>query len=202
LPTETDGKTMMLIDEDEALIAAALKGSAYAWEKLVKRYEGRVYNYGLRLTGNSTDAMDLMQEVFLGIYRNLHRFRGDAQFSSWIYRIAHNKAVDMNRRKRLFTAPPKSADQPAVSEFDQFPSEPAYQPDVRASQGQTNQQSQKMLSKLSMDQRLIVELKIYQSQTFEEIAEIQEISINTAKTRFYSALKKLKIVLEEDHVLF
>jgi RNA polymerase sigma-70 factor (ECF subfamily) len=53
-----------------------------------------------------------------------------------------------------------------------------------------------------MDQRLIVELKIYQSQTFEEIAEIQEISINTAKTRFYSALKKLKIVLEEDHVLF
>jgi RNA polymerase sigma-70 factor (ECF subfamily) len=192
---------MTLIDEDEALIAAALKGSAYAWEKLVKRYEGKVYNYGLRLTGNPTDAMDLMQEVFLGIYRNLHRFRGDAQFSSWIYRIAHNKAVDMSRRKRLFTAPPKSADQPEGSDFDQFPSEPAYQPDIRVSQGQTNKQIQKMLSKLSMDQRLIVELKIYQSRTFEEIAEIQEISINTAKTRFYSALKKLKIVLEEDHVL-
>jgi RNA polymerase sigma-70 factor (ECF subfamily) len=58
-----------------------------------------------------------------------------------------------------------------------------------------------MLGKLTMDQRLVVELKIYQSQTFEEIAGMQEISINTAKTRFYSALKKLKIVAEENHVL-
>jgi|TARA_B100000959_G_C14899099_1_gene590098 RNA polymerase sigma-70 factor (ECF subfamily) len=192
---------MTLIDEDEALIAAALKGSAYAWEKLVKRYEGKIYNYGLRLTGNATDAMDLMQEVFLGIYRNLHRFRGDAKFSSWIYRIAHNKAVDMNRRKRLFTNLSKSDDQPASDEFERLPSDPAYQPDSRVHQGQANQQVQKMLGKLTMDQRLVVELKIYQSQTFEEIAGMQEISINTAKTRFYSALKKLKIVAEENHVL-
>ncbi|HAI15418.1 MAG TPA: RNA polymerase subunit sigma-70, partial [Gammaproteobacteria bacterium] len=77
---------MGLINEDEALIAAALKGSAYAWEKLVKRYESRIFNYGVRITGNTSDAMDLTQEVFLGIYRNLHRFRGDAKFSSWIFR--------------------------------------------------------------------------------------------------------------------
>ena len=59
------GVSMGLIDEDEALIAAALKGSSYAWEKLVKRYETRLYNHGLRLTGNPSDAMDLVQEVFL-----------------------------------------------------------------------------------------------------------------------------------------
>ncbi len=92
---------MSLIDEDEALIAAALNGSAYAWEKLVKRYESKIYNHGLRLMGNRSDAMDLLQEVFLGVYRNLHRFRGDAKFSSWIFRIAHNKAIDLSRRKRL-----------------------------------------------------------------------------------------------------
>lgn len=50
---QQDGDFMSLIDEDEALIAAALKGSAYAWEKLVKRYESKIYNHGLRLTGNS-----------------------------------------------------------------------------------------------------------------------------------------------------
>ena len=94
---------MSLVNEDEALIAAALNGSAYAWEKLVKRYETQIFNYSVRLTGNSSDAMDLMQEVFLGVYRNLHRFRGDAKFSSWIFRIAHNKAVDMNRRRRLLS---------------------------------------------------------------------------------------------------
>ena len=67
------------LDDDTALVEAALKGSTQAWEKLVRRYEDRVSNQGLRLTGNRSDAMDLMQEVFLGVYRNLHRFRGDAK---------------------------------------------------------------------------------------------------------------------------
>ena len=91
---------MNFAGEDKALIEDALQGSAHAWEKLVRSYETQVYNYGLRLMGNRTDAMDLMQEVFLGVYRNLHRFRGDAKFSSWLFRIAHNKSIDMVRRKR------------------------------------------------------------------------------------------------------
>ncbi|MDA1372485.1 MAG: RNA polymerase sigma factor [Proteobacteria bacterium] len=192
---------MSLINEDEALIAAALKGSAYAWEKLVKRYESRVYNHGLRLTGNSSDAMDLMQEVFLGVYRNLHRFRGDAKFSSWIFRIAHNKAVDMNRRKRLMTLQSKSGDQDERDIFEQIASYSHDEPDARLSSEELNSQIVKMLSILPLDQRLIVELKVFQSQTFEEIADMQDISVNTAKTRFYTALKKLKVVLEENHVL-
>ena len=107
---------MHVIDEDEALVGAALNGSARAWEKLVRRYEGKIYNQGLRLTGNNSDAMDLMQEVFLGVYRNLHRFRGDAKFSSWIFRIAHNKAIDINRRKRFMTTSSgRSGDQGEVT---------------------------------------------------------------------------------------
>ena len=97
---------MRQLDDDTALVDAALKGSIKAWEKLVRRYEDRIFNQGLRLTANRSDAMDLMQEVFLGVYRNLHRFRGDAKFSSWIFRIAHNKAIDMNRRKRLMPFAP------------------------------------------------------------------------------------------------
>ena len=56
---------MHLLDDDTALVEAALKGSTQAWEKLVRRYEDRIFNQGLRLTGNRSDAMDLMQEVFL-----------------------------------------------------------------------------------------------------------------------------------------
>ncbi|MCH7816127.1 MAG: sigma-70 family RNA polymerase sigma factor [Proteobacteria bacterium] len=192
---------MSLINEDEALIAAALNGSAYAWEKLVKRYEGKIYNQGLRLTGNASDAMDLMQEVFLGVYRNLHRFRGDAKFSSWIFRIAHNKAVDMKRRKRLMSAQPRSSDQDAGDDFDNIASEASYEPEVRLDEVQQNSQIVTMLKMLPMEQRLIVELKTFQSLTFEEIADMQDISVNTAKTRFYTALKKLKSASEEDHVL-
>ena len=192
---------MSLIDEDQALIAAALKGSAYAWEKLVKRYESKIYNHGLRLTGNSSDAMDLMQEVYLGVYRNLHRFRGDAKFSSWIFRIAHNKAVDMNRRKRLMTSSPKFSTEDEGDEFEKFPGKTDLEPENRLGNTEQNASVLKMLSELSSDQRSIVELKIFQSLTFDEIAELQDISANTAKTRFYSALKKLKVVSEEQNVL-
>ena len=192
---------MSLTDEDQALIAAALKGSAYAWEKLVKRDESKIYNHGLRLTGNSSDAMDLMQEVFLGVYRNLHRFRGDAKFSSWIFRIAHNKAVDMNRRKRLMTSPPRFSTEDEGDEFEKFPGKTDLEPENRLGNTEQNARVLKMLSELSSDQRSIVELKIFQSLTFDEIAGLQDISANTAKTRFYSALKKLKVISEEQNVL-
>ncbi|MFT4863202.1 MAG: RNA polymerase sigma-70 factor (ECF subfamily) [Pseudohongiellaceae bacterium] len=191
---------MSLIDEDEALIAAALKGSSYAWEKLVKRYETRLYNHGLRLTGNPTDAMDLMQEVFLGVYRNLHRFRGDAKFSSWIFRIAHNKSVDMSRRKRFTTVQPRSDDD-EFDFLDTLPASTKLEPEALLGESQLNAKVLVMLSKIPMDQRMIVDYKVFQSLTFEEIAQLQEISVNTAKTRFYAALKKLKVISEEANVL-
>ena len=185
---------MSLTDEDEALIAAALNGSPLAWEKLVRRYESKIYNHGLRLMGSSSDAMDLMQEVFLGVYRNLHHFRGDAKFSSWIFRIAHNKAIDMNRRKRLMTTQTRTSDQEELDFLDLVPGETNIEPDNMVSEQQQNKRVLSMLAKLPLEQRLVVELKMFQSQTFEEIANLQDISVNTAKTRFYTALKKLKVV--------
>lgn len=191
---------MSLIDDDEALIAAALNGSAFAWEKLVKRYESKIYNHGLRLMGNSSDAMDLMQEVFLGVYRNLHRFRGDAKFSSWIFRIAHNKAIDLNRKKRLLAGYPVDSDAEG-DVFDSIVDESALTPETEMQESQQNSRVMAKLNILPFEQRLIVELKVFQSLTFEEIAEMQGISDNTAKTRFYTALRKLKGVTEEQHVL-
>tara|TARA_B100000809_G_C14836369_1_gene423014 strand:- start:81 stop:659 length:579 start_codon:yes stop_codon:yes gene_type:complete len=191
---------MSLVNEDEALIAAALNGSAYAWEKLVKRYETQIFNYSVRLTGNSSDAMDLMQEVFLGVYRNLHRFRGDAKFSSWIFRIAHNKAVDMNRRRRLLSNQLRINDD-EFDILDILPGNTGNEPDEKLGTQQQNGKITRMLARLSLEQRLVVEFKVFQSLTFDEIAVMQDISANTVKTRFYTALKKLKAVSEENNVL-
>lgn len=176
--------------QDEALIHAATQGSPRAWEQLVRRYESRVYNYGLRLTGNSTEALDLMQEVFLGVYRNLHRFRGDARFSSWLFRIAHNKAVDMSRRRHLLSL---------QQDYDNVADECRRGPEAQAGADQLSQRVLGLLGVLPWEQRLLVELKVYQSLTFEEIAEMQGIPANTAKTRFYTAMRKLKAELEQDH---
>jgi len=192
---------MSFIEDDESLVEAALNGSVYAWDKLVRRYEKKIYNYGLRMTGNTSDAMDLIQEVFIGVYRNLHRFRGDAKFSSWLFRIAHNKVIDIGRRNAILKGRSFSLDDPNHIESQLPFADKSVEPDLHLSKDEQNQRVQALLKQLSMEQRLVVELKIFQSLTFEEIAEMQEISVNTAKTRFYAALRKLRVVMESSHVL-
>jgi RNA polymerase sigma-70 factor, ECF subfamily len=83
---------------DEALAARAAAGDDRAFERLVSRYESRVFRLACRLT-SETDAPDVLQDTFLQVYRRLSTFRGDARFSTWLYRIATNAAL-MNRRAR------------------------------------------------------------------------------------------------------
>jgi RNA polymerase sigma-70 factor, ECF subfamily len=175
---------------DNQLIDATLSGSVTAWETLVRRHETRVYNIGLRLMHNPDDAMDLTQEVFLGVYRNLYRFRGESQFSTWLFRIVHNKAIDMIRRRQV--GPDMETG------FDELP-EPAGchdGPQEQYLESEFNERIAKYLSRLPPAQRVIVELKVFQSLTFDEIASLQNIPVNTAKTRFYTALKNLKGMME------
>lgn len=197
-------RCMSLADQDDALIRAALEGSARAWDNLVRRYESQVYNFSLRLTGNPTDALDLMQDVFLGVYRNLHRFRGDSQFTTWLFRIAHNKAIDMNRRRPLCSSLDSALEDggdlleaQVLRNTDTADKDPLAMLD----EALRNAQIIAQLGTLPLEQRLIVELKVFQSHTFEEIAELQDISANTAKTRFYTALRKLKALMEQDHAM-
>lgn len=187
-----------IIDEDQALVAAAVKGSKQAWIDLVARYESRIYNQALRLTGNSADALDLMQEVFIGIYKNLHRFRGESKFSSWVFRIVHNKSIDLARRWR---PPVENKPSEETDQLARLPAVASDEPDEQLAQEQMNAQLQVLLGQLPIEQRLIIELKLFQSQTFEEIGLAQDISENTAKTRFYSALKKLKDLLEKNYAM-
>lgn len=193
---------MSFTEQDDVLISAALKGSSRAWDNLVRRYEARVYNFCLRLMGNETDALDLMQEVFLGIYRNLHRFRGDSLFTTWVFRIAHNKAVDMNRRRRQFAERDVYAGEDESDPFEQIASgDEQHNPAEALTTLRGNDVINVHLNALSWDQRLIVELKVFQSHTFDEIAELQSIPANTVKTRFYTALRKLKSLMEQDHAV-
>jgi len=181
-------------DQDEALIDAALDGSARAWERLVKRYEGRVYNFALRLMGNQTDALDLMQEVFLGVYRNLHRFRGESLFTTWLFRIAHNKAVDMNRRHRQRRRPEADGLQPEdVVEPSGAPSEPAPDPLER-------QRLYRGLEQLEADApeaAAVIRMKHLDERTFDEIAALRGVPVTPVKTRYYRGMERLRQILRD-----
>jgi RNA polymerase sigma-70 factor (ECF subfamily) len=84
---------------DETLAALAAAGDASAFEELVTRYQNRVYRLACRLTGRDSDALDVLQDTFLQVFRHLASFRGEARFSTWLYRIATNAAL-MHQRTR------------------------------------------------------------------------------------------------------
>lgn len=173
---------MLTRKSDEQLVESARNGSEGAWITLVKRYEKRLYNHALRMVGNQDDAMDMLQDVLMSVYRNLGSFRGDAPFSAWMFRIATFRCTDHLRRKR-----------PNVDEFDEMPD-----PDDRNNPAMTMESSQsngdiiRLLAALPNEQRQVIELKFFQNFTFDEIAGQLGISANTAKSRLYAALKKMR----------
>lgn len=176
---------------DEKLIAKALKGNQNAWRQLVGRYEQVVYQYALRMTSNADDAMDLMQETFISVCRSLHDFRGDSAFKTWVLRIAHFRTVEFYRKRKWF------ADE---SEIQQIDAEPEHAcPEFAMDNQQTQKKIMQLMKQLPFEQKLIVELKIFQQHTFDVIGQQLGVSNNTVKSRFYTALDKLKVLLESSY---
>ena len=167
--------------EDNDLIAKARKGDVEAYNLLVSRWEKRVFNYLLRLVSNREDALDVSQDVFLKAYQNLPKLDDPARFSGWLFRIAHNEAFSLLRRKRPeteLTADPR----PAAAGGRLLPIE-------------LSLAVESALKRLSHDQREAVLLKVYQGFKFEEMAEILECPVSTVKSRLYTALDLLKSTL-------
>lgn len=181
----------MFDKSDEALIKQALKGKKSAWLNLVQRYEKPLYNYALRMVSNQDDAMDLMQDIFVAVFRNLESFRGDSPFKGWIFKIAHYRCIEFYRKKK----PTQSLDDvPEIEEVSQDC------PEHHTHMGQQAKELAQAMQTLSFNQKIVVELKFFQHCTFDDIATQLGISSNTAKSRLYSALDKLRDQLEVNYV--
>jgi len=176
---------------DETLIAQALKGKKSAWLTLVKRYEKNLYNYALRMVNTPADAMDLLQDIFIALFRNLSSFRGECPFKSWLFKIAHYRCLEFYRRKR------------PMQSLDDVPEQEDEQSQYLEKDIILKQQSSALLAAmqhLPVKQKLVVELKFFQQCTFEDISQQLGISTNTAKSQLYSALDKLKQQLADDPI--
>lgn len=184
---------------DETLISKALDGSQRPWERLVRRHETMIYNYCLRMTRNTSDARDLLQEVFLAVYRHLPSYRNEGQFKGWMMRIAANKTMDLLRARQR--SPKLSTDDTADEAVQQWQAPDYHNPDQVYEQSTDNRRIRELLQSLPPDQRLVVELKFFQHCTFEEIAVQTSTPVNTVKSRLYASLQKLKDTLEERHVM-
>jgi len=166
--------------EDRDLVLRARRGDVDAYNRLVNRWEKRVYNYLLKLTGNREDALDLSQEAFLKAYQSLRKLADPGRFAPWLFRIAHNEAYSLLRRRRPET---EAGDQPP-------PSRGSRMLPVETSLAVAN-----ALRRLSEEQREAVVLKIYEGFKFEEMSEILNCPVSTIKSRVYTALDLLKRTL-------
>lgn len=182
----------MFEQSDEALIKKALAGHKRAWLKLVTRYEKPIFNYAYRMVSNQDDAKDLMQEIFISVFRNLSSYRGEGSFKGWIFRIANYRCIEFYRRKK----PQQGLDDTPELENDN----PGFCPEEVTQLAQQGGHLVKAMAQLPVNQKVVVELKFFENFTFDEIADQLGISSNTAKSRMYSALAKLKTLLEVQHV--
>ena len=167
--------------EDRDLIAKARKGDVEAYNLLVSRWEKRVFNYLLRLVSNREDAMDVSQEVFLKAYQSLPKLDDVDRFGAWLFRIAHNEAFSLLRRRKPEGEMPIEKGSPG----------PGLLP-IELSLA-----VEKALGRLTEEQREAVLLKVYQGFKFEEMAEILSCPVSTVKSRLYTALDLLKATLCE-----
>ena len=177
--------------DDAQLIARAAAGDGAAFVTLVERHRGMVYRVAFQYAGNHHDADDIAQEVFIKVYRSLGGFRQDAQFTSWLYRIAMNACIDHGRRRSPVSFPLKSEDERTweVAADDPGPEERVFAGEVRAAVTAA-------VDGLPPQQRLIFAMRHFEGMKLIDIAEALGVAEGTVKRQLHSAVHRLRRALK------
>jgi RNA polymerase sigma-70 factor (ECF subfamily) len=175
---------------DEELVALSAQGDRDSFNQLVLRWERPVYALAYRTIGREEDARDVCQETFLRAFRALPAFRGEAKFSSWLYRITLNLCRDWVRRQRR--APVVQA--PEGVDLNELAAarEPSESIEDLVARRDLAQRVEQAMAALSTDQRTAIVLKEYHGMTFQEIADLLECPLSTVKTRLYQGMTALR----------
>ena len=181
---------------DEELVARAKGGDADSFNQLVLRWERPIYALAYRVIGREEDARDVCQETFLRAFRALPGFKGEAKFSSWLYRIALNLCRDWIRRQRR--APtvqmPEGVDPIEVA----GEGGPVESIEELVARRELSAVVEEAMALLPEEQRTAIILKEYHGMTFQEISDLQGCPLSTVKTRLYQGLSVLRRQLEKN----
>jgi RNA polymerase sigma factor (sigma-70 family) len=178
-----------MYDEKE-LVRLAAEDDVFAFEQLVSLYEKRVYTMALRMTGNPDDAFDISQEAFIRVHRSLKGFKGEAKFSTWIYRIVSNLCIDFNRKqKRIKQVPLENDDEDKP--FKITITDSRFQPERNLERSEIMSAINRALASLSDEHREIFILRELNGLSYSEIAETKMIEVGTVKSRLFRAREKM-----------
>lgn len=183
---------------DEELVDRSKTGDKESFNQLVRRWERPIFALAYRTLGREEDARDVTQETFLRAFRALPGFKGDAKFSSWLYRIALNLCRDWIRKERRTPV----SQVPEGVELEQLVEQHGPKQDVAtaedlAERAELSRGVAKAMELLPAEQRTAILLKEYHGLTFQEIADMMSCPLSTAKTRVYQGLTLLRKHLAE-----
>jgi RNA polymerase sigma-70 factor (ECF subfamily) len=164
---------------DVFLLRRIAGGDELAFGELYQRYRGPIFNYVLRLIHEPKEAQDLLQEIFLAVWRGAYRFREQAQVKTWLYRIAHYQAVSWLRKHR------------SVTSFEDVTGTRSDEYDPIASESWQDDNVRKALNGLSSKHRAVLELAFVHGMAYKEIAQVVGCPVGTVKSRMCYALKAL-----------
>jgi RNA polymerase sigma-70 factor, ECF subfamily len=175
---------------DEELVARSIRGDADSFNELILRWERPIYALAYRTIGREEDARDVCQETFLRAFRALPGFRGQAKFSSWLYRIALNLCRDWVRRERRarVVQPPEDTDLMELA----VAAEPSESIEDLVARKDLAKVVERAMALLPEEQRTAIVLKEYHGLTFQEIADLVGCPLSTVKTRLYQGLTVLR----------
>ena len=178
--------------EEVQLLQKAVKGDDSAFEELANAYQPRIYAVCLRVLKSEQDAQDACQETLIKIYTNIKKFRFSSRFSTWIYTIARNTALDLLRRKR-----------PNISSIEDYKEAGMDIPDMQSGPDAKTEQNEirhfitGMINSLNIEQRICIVLKDVDGYSIDEISDILNLPEGTVKSRLHRGREKLRVLIAD-----
>jgi RNA polymerase sigma-70 factor (ECF subfamily) len=185
---------------DAEAVARTLAGEREAFRVLVERHSAYVYRLAYRMTGNSHDAEEVVQEAFLRAYQKLQQFAGNANFATWVYRIAANYTIDRLRQKKGEEARRENPSRVSEDEGEVDPlskiRDAAPSPERLASSAQLAQKMTEALDALTPNERTAIVMRHWDGCGIEEIAAVLKSNTSAAKNTVFRAVQKLRLALQ------
>ena len=182
--------------DDRNLVSRIVEGDRDLFSVLVTRYEKRVINYVYRITHRYEEAHDLAQEIFVKVYLALDRYDPKYQFSTWLFRIAQNSAIDALRKKAIVEVPLVRPTEEEPSGKEREFADAGVSPYRALKNKQLSAAIDKAVDNLPSDYRELIQLRHFAEMSYEEIASMKKLPLGTVKNKLFLARNLLKDALE------
>lgn len=180
---------------DSELIEITISGREDSFEELVRRYQRPITNYVYRMLGNYDASLDVTQEIFIKVYNSMTRYSSDYKFSTWLYKISHNAAIDYMRRHSVHEQSLEAENEDGVYQV-QYESK-HLSPEQERERSEWREEIETVVKRLPSGYRELILLRHTQDLSYDEIADITNLPLGTVKNRLFRAREMMREIFVE-----